>query len=469
MKKIFTSSLMLIASILSLHAQEKRNVLVIVVDDLGVVDLGSYGSTFHETPNIDALAASGMRFTDAYSASTVCSSTRAALQTGKAPERLKITDWIPGNVEVEVGKPITTPAILNQLPLSEITIAEAFKSAGYKTFYAGKWHIGEEGYYPENHGYDINKGGYFKGQPDSYYAPYNNPRLEEGPEGEFLTDRLTDETLDFMKNQNGEPFFAMLAFYTVHTPITAAKPYIEYYKAKAAALPKIPSMTRPEKNQSLSRMRQDNPEYASMVHSLDLNVGRLLDGMVHMGLDKNTIIVFTSDNGGLSTLRRLAPTSSLPHRAGKGWIYEGGIRVPMMIRAPGVTIAGTTSFEPVISMDIAPTLLDLVGINKSAMNAIDGDTLKGVLTNNHDLNRKAIRVYYPHYHGSYSEPSYMVREDDWKLIYFYERDETELYNLALDLGEQYNRADEYPEMARRMKSEMQNWLMSIGAEQPKRK
>ncbi len=450
-------------------AQGRPNVLILLVDDLGSVDLSSYGSTFHETPNIDALAASGMRFTDAYSASTVCSSTRAALQTGKSPERLKITDWIPGNSEIELTKPITTPAILNELPHSEITLAEAFKDAGYKTFYAGKWHLGAEGYHPDQHGYDINKGGYHAGQPASYYAPYTNPRLKDGLEGEYLTDRLTDETLTFMKEQGDDPFFAMLSFYTVHTPITAAKPYLAYYENKAAKLPDQISNTHMEKNDAMSRIRQDSPEYASMVHALDVNVGRLLDGLDDLGLDKNTIVILTSDNGGLSTLRRLAPTSVKPFRAGKGWVYEGGIRIPLMIRAPGITAAGTESSIPTISMDIAPTLMGLAGIEKHNMETPDGVSLEGILSNESEPDRKAIRVYYPHYHGSYSEPSYMVREGDWKLIYFYERDETELYNLADDIGEQNNLVDDHFDMVTRIKSEMQSWLNSVGAEQPKRK
>ncbi|WOH36625.1 sulfatase [Thalassotalea fonticola] len=448
--------------------QSKPNVLIVFVDDLGAMDIGSYGASFHETPNIDAFAKSAVRFSDAYSASPVCSPSRAALLTGKAPERVKITDWIPG-AKLAENAPLVTPKILNELPLTETTLAETFKTNGYKTFFAGKWHLGDQGFFPDQHGFDVNIGGYHKGSPRSYYSPYKNPKLENGPDGEYLTDRLTNETLDFMKEQGDTPFFAMLSFYTVHTPLQAAKPYLSYYQQKAEALPALSVTTEKERNDTKTRLRQDNAKYASMVHAMDVNIGRLLKGMKDTGLDQNTIIVFTSDNGALSTLKRPGPASNKPFRAGKGWIYEGGIRVPMIIHAPGVAQQGTVSAEPVITTDIAPTLLELTGINKHQMTTLDGVSLVPVLTPKGKIGRKAVRVYYPHYHGSKSKPSYMVREGNWKLIYFYESGDTELYNLADDIGEQVNLANVNPKMAARMKSEMQQWLNSVEAEQPKLK
>jgi len=445
--------------------QDKPNVLIVFVDDLGAMDIGSYGATFHETPNIDAFAKSAVRFTDAYSASPVCSPSRAALLTGKAPERVGITDWIPGNQGG--SKKLSTPSIYNELPLTEITLAETFKGNGYNTFFAGKWHLGDEGFFPEQHGFDINIGGYHKGSPKSYYSPYKNPKLANGPKGEYLTDRLTTETLDFMTKNQDNPFFAMLSFYTVHTPLAAAKPYIAHYQQKADVLPSLAVTTEKERNGTKTRLRQDNPQYASMVHAMDMNIGRLLNGMKASGLDKNTIIVFTSDNGALSTLKRPGPASNKPFRAGKGWTYEGGIRVPMIIHAPGISQKGTVSTVPVITTDIAPTLLNLAGIKQHDMTQFDGVSLSALLTAHGELERKSIHVYYPHYHGSKSKPSYMIRRGNWKLLYFYESGDTELYNLAADVGEQINVIKAHPQLSGSMKQEMQQWLDSVGAVQPK--
>jgi len=447
---------------------DKPNVLIVFVDDLGAMDIGSYGATFHETPNIDAFAKSAVRFTDAYSASPVCSPSRAALLTGKSPERVKITDWIPGAKPPKNAK-LIPPKIFNELPLAEVTLAETFKDHGYSTFFAGKWHLGDEGFFPEQHGFDINIGGYHKGSPKSYYSPYKNPKLVNGTKGEYLTDRLTTETLQFMRKQGDKPFFAMLSFYTVHTPLEAAKPYISYYQQKADALPALTVTTEKERNGTKSRLRQDNAKYASMVHAMDVNIGRLLKGMKASDLDKNTIIVFTSDNGALSTLKRPGPASNKPFRAGKGWIYEGGIRVPMIIHDPGVSQKGVVSTEPVITTDIAPTLLELAGIKQHNMSPLDGVSLNALLTAGGEVDRKSIRVYYPHYHGSKSKPSYMVREGDWKFIYFYESGESELYNLSADIGEQKNLISKHPKMALRLQKEMQTWLDSVGAVQPKNK
>jgi len=460
----------------SVNKTDKMNVLLIVVDDLGAMDISSSGSTFYETPNIDKLAAAGINFTNAYSPSTVCSPSRAALQTGKSPERLKITDWIPGytaKAKNRRGKLLKTPAILNQLPLEEVTLAETFKANGYSTFYAGKWHLGGEGFHPEQQGYDINIGGNHKGSPESYYSPYKNPQLVDGPDGEYLPDRLTSETLAFMQQQPADkPFFAMLSFYTVHTPIVAAKPYLDYYRKKAVALPELAQPFRKERNSTKSKLRQDNPAYASMMHAMDVNIGRLMEGLKQSGLDKNTLVIFTSDNGALTTQSKAAPTSSEPFRAGKGWIYEGGMRIPMIFSLPGSVqdkaYTGKVS-QPVTLTDIAPTLYALTGVENTEKRIFDGADLSDLVLHNKEINRNTIQAYFPHYHASKSEPSYMLREGDWKLIYFYEDKSIELYNLANDISEQNNLAIEKPELVKRLKSKMDIWLAKTKADLPIRK
>jgi len=454
----------------------KMNVLLIVVDDLGAMDITSSGSTFYETPNIDKLAATGVNFTNAYSPSTVCSPSRAALQTGKSPERLKITDWIPGytaKAKNRRGKQLETPAILKQLPLEEVTLAETFKENGYSTFYAGKWHLGGEGFHPEQQGYEINIGGNHKGSPKSYYSPYKNPQLIDGPNGEYLPDRLTSETLAFMQQQPADkPFFAMLSFYTVHTPIVAAKPHLDYYKKKVAALPELEQPFRKERNNTISKLRQDNPAYASMIHAMDSNIGRLMDGLKQSGLDNNTLVIFTSDNGALTTQSKAAPSSSEPFRGGKGWVYEGGMRIPMIFSLPEtLTKKGYVGKveHPVTLTDIAPTLYSLTGIKNAENREFDGADLSDLVLHNKAINRDTIQAYFPHYHASKSEPSYMLREGDWKLIYFYEDKSIELYNLANDISEQNNLAIEKPELVKRLKSKMDIWLGKTKADLPIKK
>jgi arylsulfatase A-like enzyme len=408
-------------------------------------------------------------FTNAYSASTVCSSSRASLQTGKYPEKIGITDWIPGFVDKQKTKPISQPSILQALPHTETTLAEVFKSQGYKTFFAGKWHIGGHGFLPhEGQGYDINIGGTHSGHPASYYAPYKNSELIDGPKGELLTERLTQETLTFMAEQKDEPFFAFLSFYTVHTPITAITPYLKKYQDKAAKLETLTNTYIPERNNSRTRIRQDNPEFASMVHALDVSVGELLAGMGDLGLDKNTLIIFTSDNGGLSTKSKVGPTSNSPYRAGKGWVYEGGIRVPLIIKTPILETAKIVA-TPTVGIDIPATALEYAGISLTEMPDLDGLSLMPLIKSKSMLERDYIHVYYPHYHGSGSEPSYMVRKGKWKMIYFYENDEYELYNLDKDISESINLVGQHPELVLELNTYMQNWLHKTKSAQPKRK
>ena len=323
--------------IFSCSTQKKQpNFVFILVDDLGWADVKcNYPESFYDTPNIDQLAKNGVRFTNAYAANPVCSPTRAALMTGKHPNRMNITDWIPGSNPR--NRPLLGSEDGTELALEEITLAEKLKENGYKTCFAGKWHLGDEGFFPEDQGFDINIGGHHRGSPPGgYYSPYKNPKMIDGPDGEYLTDRLTDEGINFITENRDNPFFLYLAFYTVHTPIQPSIKYIEKYKTKRDAL-NIKEVPHVKEGDGWTKTLQENAALASMVASMDENVGRVLSALKEQGLDENTWVIFTSDNGGLSTLyRKNAPTSNGPLRAGKGWCYEGGIRVPLIISGPEI-------------------------------------------------------------------------------------------------------------------------------------
>ncbi|MEE3035227.1 MAG: sulfatase [Bacteroidota bacterium] len=404
------------------------NVIFILVDDLGWNDLGYSGSTFYETPNIDALSQESFEFTNAYAASPVCSPTRASIMTGKHPARVNITDWIPG-VDPK-NRPLIGPKDLHQLPLEEITIAEKLKESGYKTFYAGKWHLGSKGFYPEQSGFDVNIGGFEKGSPmGGYYSPYKNPKLSDGPEGEYLTDRLTDESIKLIKNHDKEqPFALFLSFYNVHTPIQANLRYLDYFEKKLLKMDDNSVRTKRE-GEAISRLNQTNAKYASMVYAVDENVGKLIKNLKDNNLYENSLIIFTSDNGGLSTLKRVAPTSVYPLRAGKGWLYEGGIRIPQLIKIPwnkkNVKIDDLTA-----SYDLFPTILDFAGIKNNE--DIDGMSLMPRLKGQSKIEREDIFWHFPHYHGSLWKPGSAIRSGDWKLVLHYESNNSELFNLMED-------------------------------------
>jgi arylsulfatase A-like enzyme len=329
-----------------------------------------------------------------------------------------------------------------------------------KTFFAGKWHLGDTGYFPEDQGFEINKGGHHKGQPPfGYYAPYKNPKLEDGPECEYLTDRLTNESIAFMQKNKDNPFLLYLAFYTVHTPIEACKKHIDYYTEKLESFEQNELILKQE-HDAVTVQNQVNPAYASMVYSLDENVGRLLKQLDELGLTENTIIVFTSDNGGLSTLKnRPAPTSVLPLRGGKGWAYEGGIRVPLIIQYPGGR-KELASEEPVISMDLFPTVFDLAGLPLLPDQHLDGISLKCHLLENKSIDRELLYWHFPHYHGSQWKPGAAIRKGDWKMVKFYHDNKSELYNLKDDLAEQKDLLNEMPEQL----MEMEALLSSIQSE-----
>ena len=474
--KAFIKTLGIVLIILVGGCTENKppNVVFILVDDLGWADLACYGSTFHETPNLDQLAAEGLLFTDAYAASPVCSPTRAALMTGKHPARINITDWIPGMSSTRAENPsLTTPEDLHNLPLSEKTIAESFRESGYKTFFAGKWHLGEtESHWPRQHGFDINIGGNAWGSPgrfdseDGYYSPYGNPQLKDGPDREYLTDRLTAESINFINENQEHPFFVYLSYYTVHTPISGCIKYDGYFLEKSIHLPDSGATKTDIEHQGITRTNQSNPKYAAMVRSLDENIGQIMKTLKSSGLDNNTIVVFTSDNGGLSTLRRPGPTSVRPLRAGKGWCYEGGIRVPLIMKFPPIIKPQGQCDEPVVSMDLYPTLLDLCEIEQNLAQHVDGNSLFSTLNNPDQSKEKTLVWHYPHYHGSTWRPGSAIRQGDWKLIEFYEDNKVELYNLARDPGEKRDLSKEQKDRSDQLLALMHEKLDAMQAKYP---
>lgn len=462
MQKLLVS-LILCLFLFSCTNEKQPNFVFILVDDLGWADVKcNYPESFYETPNIDKLAESGVRFTNAYAANPVCSPTRAALMTGKHPNRVNITDWIPGSDPKM--RPLLGPQDGTELALSEATLAEKLKEKGYKTCFVGKWHLGDEGFYPEDQGFDINIGGHHKGSPPGgYYSPYKNPKLTDGPVGEYLTDRLTNESIQFISENKKNPFLLYLSFYTVHTPIQAAKKQIDYFKEKRdkLALGKIPHKTEGE---GFTKLMQENAAYASMVNAMDENVGRILSALKEQGIDDNTWIIFTSDNGGLSTLfRENAPTNNGPLRAGKGWCYEGGIRVPLIISGPDISNPGRTNANPAISMDYFTTILNLAGIDHDNG---DGENLVPVLKENKEIQREELFWHYPHYHGSAWKPGSALRKGDWKFVIHYENNKMELFNLADDLAESNDLAEKYPEKVKEMKAILDAKLKDSNAKFP---
>ncbi|MEM6776174.1 MAG: sulfatase [Planctomycetota bacterium] len=469
-------SILIVAAFSSSVQADAPNVVLFLVDDLGWADLGCYGSEFHETPHIDALAAESTRFTNAYAACPVCSPTRASILTGRHPVRVKITDWIPGMSADRVpDRKFEHVDDLDELPLAEVTLAELLKDAGYQTWFLGKWHLGDDGFLPTDQGFDVNVGGCEKGSPPGgYYAPWKNPNLTAKQKGEYLTTRLTDEAIDRIGDSGDAPFFMMLSYYNVHTPITADKRTIDAFRKKAADTfdRELPAIAERE---ALSRSRQDNPEYASMVAAVDTSVGRVLQQLKQRGIDDDTLILFFSDNGGLCTSRRMGPTCNLPLRSGKGWLYEGGIREPFLIRLPKAMRAapGTDSDVIAISTDIAPTVLDLVGLPPRDDLHLDGQSLRPILSGDGNAVQAArsrtAYWHYPHYHGSTWAPGAAIRQGRYKLIEFWEEDCVELYDLQSDLAESNDLTRTHPEVREALQDELHRWQSSLGATMPQRR
>ena len=439
----------------TVDAQSKPNVVLFFIDDLGWTDIGVNGSTFHETPNIDALAASGVNFKRSYAANPVCSPTRAALMTGKAPQRVGITQWISSDKV--------------SLALSEVTIGEAFLEAGYRTGYIGKWHLGKlDNVQPQHQGFQYTCAVNRAGQPRSFFYPFGKgkaksavPDLASYQKGDYLTDALTDKAIEFIDTEGEEPFFLCLSHYAVHTPIQAPKDLVQKYVAKKIELyGDGKAETIEEKYQTLSTVRQEFPEYAAMMENLDTNIGRVVDRLNEKGLLENTILVFTSDNGGLAHRKReINPTSNAPLRSGKAWTYEGGIRIPTIVSWQG-QIESTTSEALIITMDLYPTLLDLCDVPLKPEQHLDGKSLKNLLKGDvaPDADRRVLAWTYPHVHGSGHKPSDAIISNDWKLIRFASDEPDELYHLSEDIGEQNNLAQKHPEKVQELKKQLDQWL-----------
>ncbi|MEX2120908.1 MAG: sulfatase [Pirellulales bacterium] len=452
------------------RADKPLNFVFFLVDDLGYADVGCNNpETFYETPNIDRLARSGVRFTNGYAACPVCSPTRYSIMTGKYPTRVGATNFFSGTRAERF-----LPAPLNErMPLEEITLAEALQEHGYATFFAGKWHLGPTAeYWPEAQGFDVNQGGCDRGAPtggDKYFSPYGNPRLQNGPPGEHLPDRLATETSRFIEANRQGPFFAYLAFYSVHTPLMAPAKLVEKYKLKAQRLGLTSTRQFADEEQVWPvdeprrvRTLQSHAVYAAMVESMDQAVGKVLDQLDELGLADTTAVLFMSDNGGLSTAEG-SPTSNLPLRGGKGWLYEGGIREPLIIRWPGVSEPGSVCDVPIISNDFYPTILDMAGLAPRPRQHLDGVSLVGLLRGEPAPPRDALYWHYPHYANQGGFPGGAIRMGDWKLIERYEDGRVHLFNLANDLGERHDLAGQHPDRVAAMRQGLHAWYKEVDA------
>jgi arylsulfatase A-like enzyme len=427
-----------------------------VIDDLGQRDLGCYGSSFYKTPNLDQMAKDGLRFTDFYAACPVCSPTRASILTGRYPQRMNITDWIPGRKDAPDQR-MKRPEIRNELPADEVTIAQVLKKNGYATALIGKWHLGGKGFEPTRFGFDVNIAGDETGTARSYFAPFENkvgkmPGLEKAEDGEYLTDRLTTEAEKFIEKNKDKPFFLYLPHYAVHTPLKAPQALIDKYPVKP------------------THGKQSNPTYAAMVESMDASVGRVLKKLDELKLADNTLVLFTSDNGGLATLEGMpfAPTFNGPLREGKGYLYEGGIRVPLIVKWPGKVKAGTTTDQLACSIDFFSTITEACKIASEPATAvwqIDGVSLVPAFSGEKRAERE-LYWHYPHYANQGSRPGGAVRFGDFKLIEYYEDGRRELYNVKRDVSESQNLYHAEPLMARLGTVKLHGWRKDVGAKMP---
>lgn len=447
--------------------KKKLNFILIDIDDLGWRDLTCYGSQYYETPNIDRLAAQGMRFTDAYASCAVCSPTRASIMTGRYPARIGITDWIhhldkKGKKAFEeaenptdyVGgkrRRLLCPPNPYWMELDEVTIAEVLQSAGYTTCHIGKWHLGYEPWFPDKQGFDINIGGGEIGQPPIYFDPYYQneqrpsiPALSARKKGEYLTDRESDECVEFLRKHRNKPFFLHMCHYAVHTPLQAKKELINKYEAK-------------------KKTNQKNATYAAMIESMDRAVGRMMAALDELGLSERTVIIFTSDNGGLQDYA----TDNAPLRAGKGYPYEGGIRVPLIIRWPEVVQAGIECDVPVTSVDFFPTICEITGLDHPSGREIDGKSLVPLLKQEGPLRREAIFWHFPHYRGNIV-PYSIIRKGDWKLIKRYEGKPFELFYVKEDLNEEYELSELMPGKVKELDADLSAWIKDTGAKLPRK-
>ena len=448
---------------------KKPNVLFILIDDMGAHDLSNEGSEFYESPNVDRIANEGMKFTRGYATCQVCSPSRASILTGKYPTNHGITTWIgdaSGEAWGKRGRHDShfPPEYERNLRASEITLAEAMKDAGYKTFFAGKWHLGSEGSWPTDHGFEINRGGWDVGSPrGGFFSPWQNPNLESGPAGESLTLRLGQETADFIEAHKDRPFLAYLSFYTVHGPIQTTRALWKKYRDKAEQAGLADERFLFDRRLNV-RQVQDCPIYAGMIELMDDAIGTVLAKLDEHGLDQNTIVCFTSDNGGVSSGDAYA-TSNLPLRGGKGRQWEGGIREPFYLKAPGITKPGSTCATPVSGIDWYPTLLDLCGIEPPKEQAVDGVSLVPLLKSG-EIEDRPLYWHYPHYGNQGGEPSSIIMEGDWKLIHYHEDGRNELYDLSSDPGERNDLLAKETKRSRRMGRKLDSWLKETKATFP---
>jgi len=469
----------------------QANVVLIVIDDMGWRDLSCSGSTFYETPNIDALAAEGYRFTDAYASAPVCSPTRASILTGQYPARVGLTNFLVGHGR---GR-LIEPDYAEQFPTGHTTLAEAMRREGYATWHVGKWHLGGAGSLPEERGFEVNRAGCKWGMPkNGFFSPWGIPNFPDGADREYLTDRLTDEAIDLIRKRDGRPFYLNMSYYSVHVPIQAKQKTIDYFRRKARdlGLDRQAALEVGEhfpvehkKHMRIIRRRiQSDPAYAAMIADLDENIGRLLQALRDEGLDQDTNIVFTSDNGGLSTAES-SPTCNLPLAEGKGWMYEGGNRVPLILRPAASPIAGETRTGepgnsvareitvPSSSPDLYPTILELCGLPARPEQHRDGASLVpslGVGTAHEGYGnaatRDAIFWHFPHYGNQGGTPGGSVRAGRYKLVEFYEDGRALLFDLVDDPGETRDISAQEPERAAELSRRLEQWRREVGAAMP---
>jgi arylsulfatase A len=459
-----TAAFVLLLVTAPLATARDMNVVFILVDDWGITDGNVLGSDFFETPVIDQFSRQSLMFTQAYSASPVCSPTRAAILTGKSPARLDMTIWHENAVSGgPKDKPLLEAKSQPNLPREEVTLADMFKQKNYYTAHIGKWHLGTAAYYPETQGYDLNVGATYWGAPASFFYPYRghwsatDPELRyvpvgPGREGDYLTDRLTDHAVETIEAHRDEPFFISLWYHTVHTPIQGKPELVKHFQNKSPGV------------------RHNHPEYAAMVASLDENVGRVLQTLDELQLADNTVVILTSDNGGVDFPSRKAgdrvPTVNTPWRSGKGTLYEGGIRVPLMIRWPGRTKPGTTCDEMVTSEDIFPTLAEGLDLGVETLTELDGTSLVALMVNPAiELDRDTLFWHYPHYYPRMT-PGSAVRNGDWKLIHYYEDDTVEVFNLAADPGETTDISAQHPDRVQQLRTRLNAWRRDTDANAP---
>lgn len=447
----------------------KPNILFILADDLGYNDLSCMGSKFYESPNIDRIANEGMMFTNGYAACQVCSPSRASILNGKFPARHGITDWIGAKHGEEWRKAkrytkLLPPDYIHQLDHDDTVLPEAFKENGYKTFFAGKWHLGNEGSYPQDHGFDENEGGYERGGPYSggFFSPFDNPQMDDDASeiGMSLPEKLAKETNQFITEHKDQPFLAYLSFYAVHAPIQTTQDNWKKYRDKADQQGIKDHGFEMERRLPI-RQQQDNPVYAGLIEHMDDAVGQVLDKLEELGLADNTIVVFTSDNGGVTSGDNYS-TNLDPLRGGKGYQWEGGIKIPYLVYVPWMNHGGLQNDTRVTGTDFYPTLLDLAGLDLKPGIHLDGLSIKPLLEGN-PIEERSLIWHYPHYGNQGGDPSSIIIKGDWKLIYYHEDETVELYNLMKDISEKENIATNNLDIRDRLKTELMTNLQEMGA------